>query len=449
MENTASGPRGMTFARDANIGWIRLSFEWDRVQPDCDTGQWPCGPGSWNESSIGNSIAEAEKRGLNILVTLAYAPKWANGGRDRRYPPTAANYAAWQEFVRMAVTRYPSVTHWSIWNEPNDGSFLQDNPDNTAVGWLAETEALITYAAPVIRDPAVGDKLVGYELAYHHISLRDTLVQSLNRIGGVVDVIAVHHYGLASDSYYKMNTEIIEANPGPVNGWKPMWLTEVALGGVRSEQEKSDHLEDLYTRFASRSNTLWEKTFYFHLFAPGFNFGLLDGWIAAESSPPDSMRITPKQPFYRYHWIASGRPALVHYQAHVQDYAWMDIVNEGAVAGRPGDGRRMEAVKIWLGSSFKPVGSTISNPIVCYQAHVEAEGWQGERCDGQVAGTTQQYRRMEAIRIYIKDPRPGMRVCYQAYAQDHGWMGVVCDGAPAGTTGESRRMEGLRIWIYQ
>lgn len=41
----------------------------------------------------------------------------------------------------------------------------------------------------------------------------------------------------------------------------------------------------------------------------------------------------------------------------------------------------------------------------CYEAHVQNLGWQGQRCDGQIAGTTGQNRQIEAITIDMKDPK--------------------------------------------
>lgn len=38
-------------------------------------------------------------------------------------------------------------------------------------------------------------------------------------------------------------------------------------------------------------------------------------------------------------------------------------------------------------------------------------------------------------------------VCYAAHVQDVGWQSTVCDGGVAGTIGQSRRMEALRIWV--
>lgn len=83
---------------------------------------------------------------------------------------------------------------------------------------------------------------------------------------------------------------------------------------------------------------------------------------------------------------------------------------------------------------------------ICYQAHVRDIGWMAPVCGGNVAGTTGQFRRMEAVKIWIKNA-PSCSVEYQAHVAHLGWMKKVSDGQTAGTTGQSRRMEALKIWL--
>ena len=57
--------------------------------------------------------------------------------------------------------------------------------------------------------------------------------------------------------------------------------------------------------------------------------------------------------------------------------------------------------------------------------------------DDQIAGTTGQSRRAEAIQVYLEN-MPGYQVKYRAHVSGIGWMPWVLDGAVAGTTGQSR-----------
>jgi uncharacterized protein YjdB len=71
--------------------------------------------------------------------------------------------------------------------------------------------------------------------------------------------------------------------------------------------------------------------------------------------------------------------------------------HNGATAGteREGKSLRLEALQIML------EGTDTDKYIVEYQAHVQNIGWQNWVKDGEVAGTTGQSKRMEAIKIRI------------------------------------------------
>jgi uncharacterized protein YjdB len=136
----------------------------------------------------------------------------------------------------------------------------------------------------------------------------------------------------------------------------------------------------------------------------------------------------------------AAAPAARHicYQAYVQDIGWQGVVCDGFVAGTEHQSRRMEALSI--GTSG--VGG------VCADAYLQDIGWQGWRCakDGSTAmvGTTGQSRRMEALAVQVGTGT----VCADAYLQDMGWQGTVC-GNPAivGTEHQSRRMEAITITV--
>ncbi|MDR6319945.1 hypothetical protein [Actinoplanes couchii] len=120
----------------------------------------------------------------------------------------------------------------------------------------------------------------------------------------------------------------------------------------------------------------------------------------------------------------------VCYNAHLADIGWQGQRCDGRIAGTTGENRRMEAIMISLGDG-----------TVCYNAHLADIGWQGQRCDNAVAGTTGQSRRMEAIKVVSA----AADICYDAHVQNIGWQGRRCGGATAGTTGQSRQMEAIRI----
>lgn len=134
--------------------------------------------------------------------------------------------------------------------------------------------------------------------------------------------------------------------------------------------------------------------------------------------------------------------AYVGYYVHVRGNGWMyPDVYDNQMAGTTGEHRRMEAIVIF--DSNLPPGASIN-----YEAHVQGIGWQGARSVWQLAGTTGQNKRMEALKVWLTNAPPGWGICYQAHVQGIGWQSYRCNGAVAGTTGQHKRMEAIRIYVY-
>jgi uncharacterized protein YjdB len=125
---------------------------------------------------------------------------------------------------------------------------------------------------------------------------------------------------------------------------------------------------------------------------------------------------------------------VICYNVHLQDIGWQGARCNGEIAGTTGESRRVEAIVIAVSTD---VGS------VCYNSHIQDIGWQGSRCNGEISGTTGQSRRLEATAIAVATGS----VCYNAHVQDIGWQGTRCNGQIAGTTGQSRRLEAIAIVV--
>jgi RHS repeat-associated protein len=130
----------------------------------------------------------------------------------------------------------------------------------------------------------------------------------------------------------------------------------------------------------------------------------------------------------------------VCYAGQVQHIGWQSPVNDYNMAGTTGQGLRLEALKINL-------TTPIAGMRIKYQAHVENIGWQDWVYDGNVAGTVGQGLRMEAIKIQLEGAPAGYTVRYQVHVQGLGWMDPVKDGEMAGTTGQGRRIEAIKISV--
>ena len=121
---------------------------------------------------------------------------------------------------------------------------------------------------------------------------------------------------------------------------------------------------------------------------------------------------------------------VVWYSAHVQDAGWLDPVYDGEVAGTTGQARRLEAL-------------SFTDPSIVAQGHVQNLGWMPES-DTQV-GTTGRSLRLEAVQLSAR--HEGWEVICQAHVQNLGWLPQVGDGQTCGTTGRSLRLEAVRVWM--
>ena len=94
----------------------------------------------------------------------------------------------------------------------------------------------------------------------------------------------------------------------------------------------------------------------------------------------------------------------------------------------------------------------VAGPIVDgihNEVHVQNTGWTGGAQDGELAGTTGQSRRLEAVRGSLNGDAlmDGHSVWYRVHAQTYGWLGWAHDGEPAGTAGLAKRAEAIDVQV--
>ena len=140
----------------------------------------------------------------------------------------------------------------------------------------------------------------------------------------------------------------------------------------------------------------------------------------------------------------------VVYNTYKQSYGWTGEKENGAEAGNPGDGKRLEAVKINL------TGEMADQYDVYYRAYCQAFGWLGWAKNGQTAGTMNYSRRIEAVQVKLVNKgsaalgdtantykQAGIR--YRTHVQTYGWKDYSYDGESSGTTGAGKRLEAIQI----
>lgn len=85
---------------------------------------------SWDFRRLELSLSIAERRSVEVGLTLGMSPPWASARPNENShggPGTAAeprNFADWDNYVRTVVTRYRRRIHfYEIWNEPDTTAF--------------------------------------------------------------------------------------------------------------------------------------------------------------------------------------------------------------------------------------------------------------------------------------------------------------------------------------
>ena len=132
----------------------------------------------------------------------------------------------------------------------------------------------------------------------------------------------------------------------------------------------------------------------------------------------------------------------IQYSAHGQDYGWQNFTRDGELAGTTGQSRRMEAIKIKLNNAPE-------NLNVVYRTHSQGDnGWQNWISENELAGSIGESRRLEAIEIKLQGEMSGLyNIEYRVHCEDYGWMDWKKNGQMAGTMGKSKRIEGIEIKI--
>ncbi len=119
----------------------------------------------------------------------------------------------------------------------------------------------------------------------------------------------------------------------------------------------------------------------------------------------------------------------VRYNTHVQTYGWQSEKKNGQMAGTVNQKKRVEAFVI---------NSTDAD--FEYKGHIQGEGDTPWMTNGHVCGTMGLGKRLEAI--WIKCNKP---ITYRVHIQGEGWMPWVTNGQMAGTTGKGLRLEAIEI----
>jgi hypothetical protein len=143
MADFRNGLTMLDRGRSAGTTHIRLTIHWESVAPpvppegfDAANHRDP----AYDWAAVDAKVVAARQRGLQPILNLLGAPRWAEMGRRHASdgPPGTVRPDAVEfgKFARAAATRYsgrvhglPRVRFWQAWNEPNLSIFLNPQFD--------------------------------------------------------------------------------------------------------------------------------------------------------------------------------------------------------------------------------------------------------------------------------------------------------------------------------
>jgi hypothetical protein len=129
-----TAPLELDRAAAAHATVIRTVVEWRAVAPVRP--RRPAQPfdPAYRLDDVDELVRSAQRRGIEVMITIWGTPRWANRGRPANVAPRRAGDLT--SFARALASRYsgryegyPYVGRFSIWNEPNLGIFLSPQFD--------------------------------------------------------------------------------------------------------------------------------------------------------------------------------------------------------------------------------------------------------------------------------------------------------------------------------
>ena len=241
------------------------------------------------------------------------------------------------------------------------------------------------------------------------------------------------------------------------DGWKQGWVKNGKSAGTTGEAKRLEAIEikvegnkNLGIEYKTHIQSIgWEKNFS----ANGGQSGTVG---ASKRLEAIQIKLTG----------SDASKYDVYYRVHAQSYGWLGWAKNGQSAGTAGQAKRLESIQIQIlpkgtlpsegsfGCAFVDLGKTPSmtaNGAVKYSVHVQTYGDQKEVCDGAVAGTFGEAKRLEGIKIKLDTTKldiPGLTggITYRTHVQTYGWKkGWVKDGQMSGTSHEAKRLEAIEI----
>jgi hypothetical protein len=121
METAEIRERMFAGIEAAGVRWARVDLRWvlvERNGPAIESGH-----ADWREMDA--IVEAADRHHVKLLPIVGSTPRWASAGGDLWEYPDSEPF---EDFFAAALERYPQITAWELWNEPNFVRFSKPWP---------------------------------------------------------------------------------------------------------------------------------------------------------------------------------------------------------------------------------------------------------------------------------------------------------------------------------
>jgi hypothetical protein len=246
-------PAEFTQAQRGNVGVVRAPVIWQNVEPS---------PGTYDFNQLDYYVGQAAQNGMQVLPFIYTSPSWAvqgcNGLECQNVPPLDTPQArqAWQDFLRLLVTRYgpggdffqenpgipqQPIREWQCWNEPSSPYYFA-NPDAGRYADLVKLcHEAITSVDPTARIILAGlfgsPKESGGGKKNVIWKYLGRFYQSPN-ISAFFDAVAVHPYSPTKRELKKTLNKTLQAVGRGGDAGVPIYVTEIGAGSGKPSKKK-------------------------------------------------------------------------------------------------------------------------------------------------------------------------------------------------------------------
>jgi hypothetical protein len=227
----AKRDRQLQMMADAGFKWIRQPFPWYDIEiagkgdfQDCR--HPPC-KSAWEKYD--NIVELAERHGINVIARLDAPPKWAQSVPGDFAPP--ANFDDYGDYVAAVADRYKGrITHYQIWNEPNnypEWGELPVNPEDftrllcTAYRRIKEVDPNAKVLAPALTPTISLEPGPGPGTGLNDFIFLQRMYEA--GAGQCFDIMSAQAYGLFSGPTDR------RMRPRNVNFARPMYIRDLMV----------------------------------------------------------------------------------------------------------------------------------------------------------------------------------------------------------------------------